>query len=73
MGRVMNWLFTLLFGFGPAVLGIAALVNGIVQLRRSKDEPEYKGWHVGLAVFSWLFALGVGTCYGLMFLSALSR
>ena len=54
---------------GPAVLGLACLGVGIALFANSKT-PEGKTQvvHVVFATIFILAALGIGSCYGVMFL-----
>lgn len=56
--------------YGPALLGVAALL-GIIALsqRVRRREPGHRvGLYVGIAFLS-VVALGIGTCYGMLFLA----
>jgi hypothetical protein len=54
--------------FGPAVLGLVVLVVGIVMLQRPKDASVNTTARVVIGTICLLAALGIGACYGLLFL-----
>ncbi len=65
----MSNLFGIALMIGPAVLGVAALVAGIVLLQRSPDAPAKSAGRMVVGVLSILLALGVGGCYAWVFLA----
>lgn len=56
----------LLLIWGPAILGLGALIFGIYLLNKRREAPR----SLGISVFAWLLIasfFGVGTCYALVF------
>jgi|KBSSwiStaDraftv2_1062776.scaffolds.fasta_scaffold5922427_1 hypothetical protein len=64
----MDALFFVLFVIGPAVIGIGALVGGIVLLRRHRL-ADASHWTPLWAVLLLLLAFGIATCYAVVFLT----
>jgi len=62
----MELLFFLLFVIGPAVIGIGALVGGIVLLRRNR-QADASVWTPLWAALLLLLALGIAGCYATVF------
>lgn len=56
---------------GPALVGITALVVGIVMLQKPQGAEVNTTARVVVASICLLLALGIGACYGVMFLGGL--
>jgi hypothetical protein len=54
--------------FGPALIGLTALVVGIVMLQKPKDAEVNSTARAVIGAICLLIALGVGACYGIMLL-----
>ena len=59
--------------FGPALLGVVALIFGLSLLRRAQDNDDGERSTQTLtsigAVLCLLLALGIGGCYAVMYLN----
>jgi hypothetical protein len=59
----------LLLLFGPALLGLGALIAGVSLLLRDRPEDDRpRLWRAFLGGCCLLIALGIGSCYATMFL-----
>lgn len=67
--RRMNDLVGMVLMLGPALLGVTALVTGIVLLKRPPDAPANSSGRMVVGALSILLALGVGGCYAWVFLA----
>ena len=65
----MNELDFALMVFGPALLGVAALVVGIRLLRKPGNAKVNTTARTVFGALLILFALGVGACYGMLLLA----
>jgi hypothetical protein len=64
----MDGLFVALMVFGPALLGLGALIAGLTLLLRHREDEQPRLWHALLGSCCLLIALGIGGCYATMFL-----